>query len=188
MIQNYFSGLLETWPTIAPLFQFFIIAFCAFIIEDPTTLFVGVLISLHKISFELGFAALSLGIYIGDITLYFIGVGIKKGFIKRHIKIKERKLPFSLLFMSRFIPGLRLVTYISAGFLQTSFKKFVLIITPSVFAWTLFLLWASDKTVQTTGVMEDGKLNITTPLILLGCFFIIEVIIGKVITYRHKKS
>lgn len=116
-----------------------------FIFEDPTTIAVAALIAREKISFWYGFFPLMLGIFLGDLGLYFLGMGIRKGF-------KRSKLvPISpgtlTIIIARFIPGMRTITFTSAGLKDYPVGKFILLALPSTVIWTMFLLEATEKVI-----------------------------------------
>lgn len=61
-----------------------------FILEDPTTIAVGSMINLGKITFQEGFIALFIGIVLGDLGLY----GVGRLFARKRKFFVPRLMPF----------------------------------------------------------------------------------------------
>lgn len=115
------------------------IILCTFILEDPTTLAVGLLLEKNLVSFPFAFFSLMIGIFLGDLGLYFIGIGIRKGFWKQAsqtIKLSS----YSLIILARFVPGMRTITFTSAGLSGFPLGPFCLLALPSTIVWTLILI------------------------------------------------
>lgn len=114
-----------------------------FISEDPTTIGVGALIGSGKISFARGFTPLMIGIILGDLGLYGVGRLIGKGWKK------SASIPLNpslmTLFIARFIPGMRSMTFTAAGVKKFSFKAYALMLIPASIIWTLILLFATKE-------------------------------------------
>lgn len=122
---------------------FLSIVLATFILEDPTTLTVSLLIKSSDLSPELGLSALALGIFLGDLGLYFLGLGIQRGIFKKR---KEFLRPsFFSVAVARFVPGMRTITFSSAGFNRLPIKKFLLVILPSSVIWTLLIFKFSEQ-------------------------------------------
>lgn len=129
-----FLQLGETYPWLYPV----IIILATFILEDPTTIAVGILISSEKLSYELGLSSLIAGVFLGDLGLYGLGLLIKKGIWKSKRSYIEPGT-FSIG-LARFVPGMRTVTFLSAGFSVFPVTKFLAIIFPSAIIWTVLIL------------------------------------------------
>lgn len=137
----------------SPVLVFFIFFFGTFVSEDAACLAAGALAGQGRISFALGVSACFAGIFVGDILLYWIGrifgwrvveTGIFRRFVsKRSISEASawlEKRGASAVFLSRFLPGLRLPTYLAAGFLRTDFWKFSLYFLIAALVWTPILV------------------------------------------------
>lgn len=130
---------------------FLSVFFGTFVLEDLALASALVLIAQQKLSFATAFFACFLGISIGDIGLYLLGniashFKLEKRFSffkKYNYNIEKFKtsdfLTYSIV-ISRLIPGTRLPTYISAGYLRYSFLKFTILTVISVFLWVLLAL------------------------------------------------
>lgn len=132
---------------------FFLIFFGTFIFEDVSLATSIALIAQNKISFSAAFLACFLGIGLGDLGIYLIGYGIsyfklgtRFGFFEKiHVmldkkkrKTNESKLLSYSIFISRFIPGTRVLTHLSAGFMGYHFLNYFLLTWLSTFIWVLF--------------------------------------------------
>jgi membrane protein DedA with SNARE-associated domain len=114
---------------------------------------------------EIGFlpaaAACFVGIFVGDLLLYAAGRSgstltrrlIAQDRIERASAWLRARGPIVVL-LSRFTPGLRLPTYLAAGFLRLSFAEFAVYLALAAAAWTPLLVGLAavfgDKLLQTT--------------------------------------
>lgn len=138
---------------LSPVFIFFAFFFATFISEDAACLAAGALVGRGEISFALVLAACFTGIFAGDVLLYWTGRLAGKKIL--HAKIVLRyvsetavsnasawldKRGAAAIFISRFVTGLRLPTYLAAGFLRTPFWKFALYFLLASAIWTPVLI------------------------------------------------
>lgn len=122
-----------------------LIVLATFILEDAATIAAALMASAGYIDPALALSALYGGIVLGDMGLYGIGryaaghpravrwAGEKR--IKRGRDWMHDRLAPALL-SARFIPGMRLPTYIASGFLKVNFFRFAMIATAATAAWT----------------------------------------------------
>src|SRR5258708_2075795 len=104
-----------------------LIALGTLVSEDLTCLAVGVWVAQGEVGFLAGTLACLVGIFVGDILLFLLGrfggrVALKwipKERVDRASEWISRK-GMSVIFLSRFTPGLRLPTYLAAGLLKTN--------------------------------------------------------------------
>lgn len=116
-----------------------------FILEDLALATMLALVAQGQISFLNGFAACFLGIAIGDLGLYYIGLMISRFPLERkwawvgRVKVKVQKLNVPSMgwavFGCRFIPGTRVVTYLAAGLSGFSQMRFLALTVLSVGLW-----------------------------------------------------
>ncbi len=127
--------------------------FATFVSEDAACLAAGALAGQGKISFSLALSACIAGIFVGDILLYWIGrifgwriveTRIFNRFVSKQSVAKASawldKRGASAVFISRFVTGLRLPTYLAAGFLKTNFAKFTFYFLIAALIWTPILV------------------------------------------------
>ena len=134
--------------------MFLLIVVATFISEDLTSIATGIAIANGTLGFIFGtVTACFIGIYIGDLLLYIIGrVFGKAALDKAPLKWwldKEKVLSsqqwFSekgavIIFLSRFIPGTRLPTYVGAGMFGANFWFFSFWFLIASFIWTPLLV------------------------------------------------
>lgn len=146
---------------LSPALIFFAFFFATFISEDAACLAAGALIGRGEISFALALAACFTGIFVGDVLLYwtgrFAGAGIlRTRTVSRFVSetavssaskwLEQRGA--KAIFVSRFVSGLRLPTYLAAGFLKTPFWKFSLYFLVASAVWTPILIGSTAYAQQ----------------------------------------
>ena len=140
------------------------IIICTFIIEDPTTVTVGMLASAGVIPIGVGLISLYVGIMAGDIGFYFLG-----RFARTHPRLEQyvdhdfisplktwiEERYVLTIFIARFIPGARLPTYGASGFFRSSPGIFLTTVVTAAFVWatTLFFgaYWFNSVTAAWLG-------------------------------------
>lgn len=138
---------------LSPALVFFAFFFATFVSEDAACLAAGALVGRGEISFPLALAACFTGIFAGDVALYWTGRFARKKilrarFVSRFVSENAiinasqwlEKRGAAAIFISRFITGLRLPTYLAAGFLRTPFRKFALYFLLASAIWTPILI------------------------------------------------
>lgn len=120
------------------------IAVCALVFEDLTTIIVGILAAEGYVSPSLALGSLYVGIILGDLALYTIGVLARTHprlahYIDHDYTASFRSWlesrPSLILFTGHFVPGLRFTTYIASGFFRRPLSTFI----PSALAGGLIL-------------------------------------------------
>ena len=122
-----------------------------FILEDAATVLAAMQVQTGGMPWWVALLALYVGIVVGDLGLY--GLGRLAAFVPwLHRWIGQERLArggnwlrgrvFKVVFVSRFLPGMRLPTYTACGFLGASFSRFCLAAIVATLAWTslLFLI------------------------------------------------
>lgn len=122
-----------------------------FILEDGATVATAMGVSDGKLEWPTGILSLYLGIVLGDLGLY--GLGRLASFVpwvKRRIPPQRQfrgrdwleNHVFKVVFIARFLPGVRLPTYTTCGYLNADFKRFAMAAIGATLIWTtmLFLL------------------------------------------------
>jgi membrane protein DedA with SNARE-associated domain len=129
------------------------IFFATFVSEDAACIAAGALTANGDIDLGLAVSACFLGIVTGDILLYWVGRLFGRAILRTSIAarfVSEKQVDratqwlnergVSAIFLSRFITGLRLPTYLAAGFVRTDFRKFVLYFIIAAAIWTPLLV------------------------------------------------
>lgn len=135
-----------------PLLQAGAIVFGTFVLEDAATVIAAMQAGDHKLSVTLALLSLFIGIVLGDLGLY------SAGWLSARIRWLARLLPprrqevirgwlsgrvFKVVFASRFLPGLRLPTYTTCGFVGADLKQFTLAAVIATTCWTSLLFAVS---------------------------------------------
>jgi membrane protein DedA with SNARE-associated domain len=121
------------------------IILATFVLEDVATITAAVLAADGLITPLGALSALITGIFIGDLALYGLGAYARthewarnligeKRMAKGRKWLKRRYVP--ALIGARFMPGLRLPTYTSSGFLGLSFQAFAGVAAAAGLVWT----------------------------------------------------
>lgn len=143
-----------------------IILLCTLVAEDPTCLATGLLVGLGLIDFWSGTAACLTGIFIGDLFLYLVGrllgrAALTKAPFKWFIseyEVDRMSKHFGstkgmmVIVTSRFIPGSRVPTFVSAGIMKLNPAKLGMLFFIAAALWTPPLVLFAEKTGDT--VME----------------------------------
>jgi membrane protein DedA with SNARE-associated domain len=133
-------------------FQAAAIIIGTFILEDAATVAAAMQVEDGGLSMGLALISLYIGIVLGDLGLYGLGR------LAAHIPWVARQLPprrqetirawiagriFKVVLVSRFLPGLRLPTYTTCGFVGADLRQFTLAAILATAAWTSLLFATS---------------------------------------------
>jgi membrane protein DedA with SNARE-associated domain len=150
-------GSLLTLAGHSPLFQAVAIVLATFVLEDAATVLAAMQVAQGGISVTVALGSLFVGIVLGDLGLYGLGR------LSARLRWVARLLPphrnaaisawlkgrvFMVVLVSRFLPGLRLPTYTTCGFLRADFRQFALAAVVATTCWTSLLFGASLRVGQ----------------------------------------
>jgi membrane protein DedA with SNARE-associated domain len=122
------------------------------ILEDLTTILVGIFAATGAVKIPVAVVALCIGICLGDYGLYGMGMlarthpTIRRFLQHKHLLAIRGNLERNLRQMvitTRFIPGLRLPTYIACGFFSMPFGEFACLVILATLVWTPSLFFAA---------------------------------------------
>lgn len=145
------------------------IILCAFVLEDLTTIIVGVLAADGLISIPLALLSIYIGILLGDSALYSIGAFARTH--KRLARYIDHDFTASfrswlqdryavIIFSGHFVPGLRFTTYVASGFFRFPLSEFIpkAITSGLVLGTVLFFLsyWFGSVTSEWIGPARWG--------------------------------
>lgn len=146
-IPGWLPGAFIDWM---PWLQAVVLGVATLVQEDVPTVTAALLASAGMMSWQAGILGCFLGIWFGDALLYLVARGfghrlLTWRWIRRRVteaSIEQSQRWFSqrgvwLLVSSRFIPGMRLPTYLAAGFLRVPFPTFLGVTGGVVAVWTL---------------------------------------------------
>jgi pimeloyl-ACP methyl ester carboxylesterase/membrane protein DedA with SNARE-associated domain len=168
----------------SPWAQMGVIIGASYILEDPTTVFTGLMIAAGQIDLFVGVLAVFIGIFTGDLALYLLGYVVGRRVLgwspladrlpTRHV---ERlgdwfdRHGWQAVLASRFIPGSRLPLYVSAGALGRRPGRFVLWTLLAVAVWAVAMVLATvllgEAAMALAGVFGRGWLALIVALALL---------------------
>ncbi len=140
-----------------PLLQAGSIVFATFVLEDAATVIAAMQAEAGTLSIALALASLYVGIVLGDLGLYGLGrLSARMPWLARRLPPHRQEAMrawfsgrvFKLVLVSRFLPGLRLPTYTTCGFVGADFRQFTLAVVIATTCWTSLLFGVSLKMGQ----------------------------------------
>lgn len=150
MLGSWIASLLAAGHS--PFFQAGAIILATFVLEDAATVLAAMQAAQGGISIPVALGSLFVGIVVGDLGLY------GGGWLSARIPWVARLMPprrkdmlrgwlrgrvFKVVFVSRFLPGLRLPTYTTCGFLGADLRQFTLAAVIATTCWTSLLFSVS---------------------------------------------
>lgn len=132
-----------------------LVAAATLVSEDLACLAAGLLVAQGRVEFLPAVMACAGGIFVGDLMLYAAGRLGRRGLEKPPLRwfVRAEDLERSrrwfarrggwVILMSRFLPGTRLPTYVSAGLLRMNAGWFTLMLFVPVALWTPLLVGAA---------------------------------------------
>jgi membrane protein DedA with SNARE-associated domain len=190
MISADFTHFLHEAAGSKPL-QAGIIVLGTFILEDAATLLAAMQVASGALELSVALSALYAGIILGDLGLYGIGrLAFSNRWARRLVPRRRRNLGrewvatrmFPIVIVSRFVPGLRLPTYTTLGYLRASFARFAMAAIAATLAWTSGLFFISLK----LGTLMMHYLGIWR-WAGLAVFLILIVMVGRFATRLYDK-
>ncbi len=128
-----------------PALQVFVIIFATFILEDAATVLAGMQAADGSLSVALALGSLYVGIVLGDLGLYGLGrLAALVPLVRRLLPLQRTEAVrawlqgrvFRVVLVSRFLPGVRLPTYTTCGYLRASLRQFALATMIATLFWT----------------------------------------------------
>lgn len=142
---EYIQTLL-TASSESPMILFVGVILLSYALEDLAIITAAGLASQELMSPALALFSIFIGIASGDLGLYYLGKycqyfrGIRyKALTNRHFKALKLKLhqrAFLNLFIVRFIPGLRTISFTLSGFFSVPISIFLAAVLSATLAWT----------------------------------------------------
>ena len=170
--------------------------------EDLTCIGTGLLVARGIVGFIPGTIACFAGIFVGDILLFLMGrwlAGstmhkapfkwfINENDIQKSSQWFEAKGP-AIIIASRFIPGSRFPTYVSAGMIGARFSMFLLYFGLASLMWTPILVglatFLGQKMIDYFAIYQDYALLVLAGL-LAALFLVFKIIIPS-FTFRGRR-
>ena len=151
MLGNSIASLLA-WAGHHPLLQATAMVLGTFILEDAATVLAAMQTADGSLSGALALASLYVGIALGDLGLYGLGwLAARFPPVTRLIPPQRKEVirawldgrVFKVVLISRFLPGMRLPTYTTCGFVNADLKQFALAVVIATICWTSLLFGVS---------------------------------------------
>jgi membrane protein DedA with SNARE-associated domain len=139
------------------LFQAAAIILGTFILEDAATVAAAMQAEDGGLSLWLALLSLYAGIVLGDLGLYGLGrLSARIPWVARQLPPHRQEAVrawisgriFKVVLVSRFLPGLRLPTYTTCGFVGADLRQFTLAAVAATACWTSLLFAVSLKLGQ----------------------------------------
>lgn len=133
------------------------IVFGTFILEDAATVAGAMQAQAGAIAIPLALGSLYVGIVLGDLGLYGLGrLAAQLPWIARRLPPQRQEMVrawlegrvFKVVLVSRFLPGLRLPTYTTCGFVGADLRQFALAAILATSVWTSLLFAVSMRIGQ----------------------------------------
>ncbi len=170
--------------------------------EDMACIGAGIAAAKGWIPLPAAVVACGVGIWTGDVFLYLSGrfaqrTGARWKWLRKMVtptRVARGKSFYDTygsfwLFLSRFAPGVRLPSYIAAGYVGWSFKKFAFWLLIAVTLWAPFLVggsyWAGEKVFHYLSFYEKWAWPILIALIL-ALLLIVKVLLPS-FTWRGRR-
>jgi len=163
-----------------------------FILEDAATLLAAMQVASGACALPVALGSLYTGIVLGDIGLYGLGrVSVTNPWAQRLVSKRRREIGHDwarkhvvrLVLVSRFIPGLRLPTYTTLGFLSAGIVQFGLASALAALIWTTGLFFLCLK----LGLVMTHYLGIWRWAGLV-VFLIVLILMGRLATRLYNKG
>ena len=129
------------------------IGLATFISEDLACIGSGLLVAQGALSLPLAVLACFVGLYVGDVLLYWAGRLVGNPFLRvppfkwlikqdkvRHCAAWLDRRGAAVVFAGRFVPGSRFPTFFAAGLLKGHFPRFALYFCLAAAVWTPLLV------------------------------------------------
>lgn len=178
----------------------FLLAASTLVSEDLTCFTAGLLVSQGRIEFFPACAACFTGIFIGDVGLYFAGRLFGRTALTRapmkwvvtEAKVERSRLWFerqgaAVIFLSRFLPGLRLPTYFAAGVVGTRITVFCFWFAVAGVIWTPALVGASSLVGDEARAVIERFGAGWGLLAVIGALILLKTLVFPLFTWRGRR-
>jgi len=162
-----------------------------FILEDAATLLAAMQVATGGVSLGVALGALYTGIVLGDLGLYGLGrLSVTNAWARRLVPQRRRDMGrewasrrmIPIVLVTRFVPGLRLPTYTTLGYLRAPVRRFALAAILATLIWTSGLFFISMR----LGLVMMRYLGIWR-WAGLAVFCLLLIIVGRFATRLYNK-
>jgi membrane protein DedA with SNARE-associated domain len=139
------------------LFQAAAIILGTFILEDAATVLAAMQVEDGGVALWVALLSLYAGIVLGDLGLYGLGrLSGRVAWVARQLPPRRQETIrawidgriFKVVLVSRFLPGMRLPTYTTCGFVRADLRQFTLAAVIATACWTSMLFTVSLRLGQ----------------------------------------
>lgn len=176
-----------------PALKVLLLALSTFFSEDLACILGGLLAARGDILFPLVVTGCVLGIWVGDMGVYWIGRGVTSGALRwkwaRRLVTPEKiarggrffdRHGVLWIFLSRFMPGSRVVSYLAAGASRWSFVKFSITLLIAALIWVPLICGLAYLAGDVVSLWLERYTSYSW-LILLGTLAFIYILIKLII-------
>ncbi|WCL47589.1 SNARE-like domain protein [Leptospira sp. GIMC2001] len=184
-------------------YTFWLIFVGTFVSEDLTAISAGVMAGQEILNLPSAILFSTIGIYFGDLGLFFIGKFLFKFTLKFkriksiiQIKIKEKYIEYinlnfkKIIFISRFLPGTRLPIYLLAGSVSNrkTTMQFIIISLIACSIWTPILVGLAFLYGKQIEKYLTSSYNLFYQILAVGSLFLIYKFISMIAnaSYRNR--
>jgi len=162
-----------------------------FILEDAATLLAAMQVATGGVSLGVALGALYTGIVLGDLGLYGLGrLSVTNAWARRLVPQRRQDMGrewasrrmIPIVLVTRFVPGLRLPTYTTLGYLRAPVRRFALAAILATLIWTSGLFFISMR----LGLVMMRYLGIWR-WAGLAVFCLLLIIVGRFATRLYNK-
>jgi len=179
-----------------------LVALGTLVSEDLTCIAAGLLVSQGRLGFVAASGAAFMGIFLGDMLLYLAGRTVGRPIVERRpvrwlvsaasvaraARWFERRGPLVVV-LSRFMPGLRLPTYVVAGIVRANAFTFCLYFVVAGLLWTPLLVgfsaWAGKEAADAIEGFDRFALPAFLGLLLV--LFVVQRAVLPSLTHRGRR-
>lgn len=181
----------------AELLEFLLIALSTFVSEDLTCIATG-LAADSPSSLLRGIAACTVGIFVGDLLLFAAGhmgrPALSKAPLRFFVSAEavDRAAAWfelkgrSAILISRFVPGLRLPTYVAAGIVRMPLRRFLPWFALGAVLWTPLLVLASFFLGSKLTMIAGKQAPLLLGLASLGLYAVLRLTL-QAATWRGRR-
>jgi len=172
--------------------QVAVIVLGTFVLEDAATLLAAMQVATGGVALFVALGALYVGIVAGDVGLYGLGrLSLENAWARRLVPARRQELGrewatqrmLPLVLVTRFVPGLRLPTYTTLGYLRAPLGRFAASAIVATLLWTTGLFFLSLK----LGLVMMHYLGIWR-WAGLAVFCVLLVVVGRLATRLYNNA
>jgi membrane protein DedA with SNARE-associated domain len=160
--------------------------------EDLACISAGVLVAQGRLTYVMGVAACFLGIFVGDLLAFLVGRisarhALSSRWLSRWVAPRKvvsagqllEKRGAAAVFISRFIPGLRVATYFAAGLFGLRSWKFVVSLAAATAVWVPLIVFATRLLGE--NVLRHALSTLSNGILVIAVSFVLLLALRRVV-------